>query len=107
MWVGGAATNDDAAQGMLPLTAMMMPPPGSTAAAPPALSLSTDVYGVYTARLHHTVYSTYVRIPLYFARKTITPSVQKKILAETDWFCERKHCLSGLMNSEMSGEPAG
>jgi hypothetical protein len=30
-----------------------------------------------------------------------------KILAETDWFCERKYCFAGLINSEMSGGPAG
>jgi len=30
------------------------------------------------------------------------------ILAKTGWFCERKHYLAGLMNSEMSGnQPAG
>jgi hypothetical protein len=30
-----------------------------------------------------------------------------RISAETGWFCERKHCLAGWMNSKMSGEPAG
>jgi hypothetical protein len=31
-----------------------------------------------------------------------------RILAETGWFCERKYCLAGLINSEMSGsQPAG
>jgi len=29
------------------------------------------------------------------------------ILAKTGWFCERKHYLAGLMNSEMSGKSAG
>jgi hypothetical protein len=26
-----------------------------------------------------------------------------KILAEIGWFCERKHCFVGLMNSKISG----
>jgi hypothetical protein len=30
-----------------------------------------------------------------------------RISAETGWFCERKHCLAGSMNSKMSGQPAG
>ena len=65
MWVGGAATTDDAAQGMLPLTAMMMSPPGSTAAAPPALSLSTDVYGVHGPAPSYRVQYVRTYTPLF------------------------------------------